>query len=218
MSNAFRFFKLDCITVKPYYKLYLYILLFPIFFIFINRDPSFYFPFAMIMAAASIGYPFSFEEKNQLKNLYGTLSLKKEDIVKGRYLFILMQGFVFFAFACLASFVTIMVSKETFDLQVLFLVIGMTFALFSFIVSIQLPIYFKLDYQKGRIMTMIVYLVFLALLLSLRRFSSDAGSGRVFLFIAEHPYGFIGSLILFAVVAFLVSYLISKKLYQSRLE
>ncbi|MEG0230335.1 MAG: ABC-2 transporter permease, partial [Oscillospiraceae bacterium] len=94
MNTIFKTARLDSYLVKPYLKTICYTLLLPIIFSAINRSLLTGISFAMCLIAMTTAYTFSITEKNDMQRLYGLLPVRKNDLVIGRYVFIIFMGLI----------------------------------------------------------------------------------------------------------------------------
>ena len=85
MEKVCKFAKLDLFMVKPYLKKYMLLLFAVSIPVLINTKNIYMMSFiAMFYGVIMVSYPFALSEKNNIENFYGTLSLKKRNIVNGR--------------------------------------------------------------------------------------------------------------------------------------
>lgn len=122
----------------------------------------------IIFAALYVSYPFVISEKNGMDALYPTLSIKRETVVLGRYLFALafdicagMLGLVFTLIVPLIMQKTVIVGEMLIVALVMFIVV-------SIIEAVQLPIYFKLGYEKAKLMAYLPFIGFFLGVLALK--------------------------------------------------
>lgn len=145
---------LDLFTVKPYMKSIVFLFAFGLFLnlSFTNASTSIYMYAMYVMLILS--YPFAVGEQNSLDTLYASLSLKRREIVQGRYLLSVAAYFCVSLMAFATSIISIAMKKEVAWNEFLFSV-SVCFIVFSFFASVQLPIYFKMGYSKGKILAML---------------------------------------------------------------
>jgi len=222
MNKALSFIRLDFITVKPYLTLKNLIIFVGIALVMILVTDSAGAAIGMLMAFAALyaSYPFAIGEKSSIDVLYTTLSIKRNTVVLGRYLFALILDLSAGLFAYIFSFILLTVMQKGFNFMESLYVILVLFLAFSLLHAIQLPIYFKLGYTKAKFLT---YLPFIILPLMVVVFSSFFGdifsleriSGLLDWFAANHlATALTGAVIWFGIMA--ISYRVSLSLYEKR--
>lgn len=106
---------------------------------------------------------FAVQEKNHLDQLYGSISIRFNDIVLGRYIFILLTYFT-----SLLVVIAIHVTFALFQNKSIILLdiirgLSVSFLVFSTITGVQMPIFFKLGYTKARIWSMLPFTIVIIL-------------------------------------------------------
>ncbi len=174
MNKVFAFMKLDLITVKPFFT---FKNLLPLLFVavFLNLTSggggiitAFMVVFFVVIFAS---YPFAVGEQNGIDALYCTLSVSREHVVGGRYLYVLCLD-VLGAAAAFALVVAIRaLGPLTGDLLSidplniggqLIALVTVVFAL-SIVQAFQLPAYFKLGYSKAKLLAYLPFVLFSAI-------------------------------------------------------
>ena len=166
MGNSLKMARLDFFVMKS--QLFTFLSLAPILLMFGLMGAS-----AALMGIHAAWYTallvacniFAIQEKNGLDRLYGSVALKLEDIVLGRYVFMLLLYF--------ASFIVAMAMHCGFALYRshapaaidILLGLGISFLAFSTIVSMQTPLYFKMGFIKGRAWSMLPFFALMLMLL-----------------------------------------------------
>lgn len=220
MKQVLRFLKLDVITVKPYltWKNLLILLLMPIFFVsFTDGGVSVMF-LLMGFGAIFASYPFAVGEQNGIDALYATLSIKRESVVLGRYLFAfsadLFVGLVATAIAALAGIfkeANVDWAQHSADLY-----IGLAFI--TFVQAIQLPLFFHLGYAKAKMLGVLPFLIIPVVILSYNLFREklDTFFSSIHAWSSVNPM--LTSVLLVAawLAAMYLSYRISSKAYNKR--
>jgi hypothetical protein len=152
MSKALAFARLDYITVKPYLTLKNLFLLAAVLIIYSGITESLIsiITITMVFAAIYSSYPFVVGDKSNIDALYSTLSIKRDTVVTGRYIFafslILCAGVISNA----AAFVILTVTKGGYVLTDSLFITAIMFMAFSVIIGLQMPIYFKFGYTKAK--------------------------------------------------------------------
>ncbi|MDK2952452.1 MAG: hypothetical protein PWQ77_2117 [Kosmotogales bacterium] len=121
--------------------------------------------YLMMVLILLMTYPFSISEKNRLDTLYSTLSINRKTVVRGHYSFALMAEAVFIVLAILFSWIMSLFIGAKFDIMETLFSISLLSGVFSLLVAIQFPIYFKYDYSKAKILAFIpLFIVFLGII------------------------------------------------------
>ena len=162
MNKTLNFARLDLITIKPYltWKILLLFLAVCAMVGSETGETSVIVGMCMIYGVIFASYPFVIGEKSALDTLYSTLPVSKKSIVAGRYLFSVLLNLATLVMSCLISFITISILGKEFNLITNVLSALVCFVLFTLIVAIQLPIYFKFGYTKAKFLTYIPLMAF----------------------------------------------------------
>jgi len=162
MNKAIAFVRLDFITVKPYLtvkNLCIFVGVALIFLV-VNHSAAGAIGLLMAFAALYASYPFAIGEKSNMDILYTTLSIRRNTVVLGRYLFALTLDILAGLFTFVFSFVVLTVMRQDMDLIEALATILVLFFLFSVIQAVQLPIYFRLNYTKAKFIAYLPFVVF----------------------------------------------------------
>ena len=155
MNKALSFIGLDYRLLKPYSSSVLLLVALGVgmgyFFKSANTLASYFMMSLMLM----MSYPFAITEKNGLDMLYGTLSLDRKTVVTGRYLFALTLELLCGVSAIVFAWLLSKVIGAPFVLEEIIVTLCILSGIFSFIVAVQFPIYFKLGYSKAKFMALI---------------------------------------------------------------
>jgi len=184
MTGTLRMTKLDTFTMRPYF--YTYLALMPIMLLFAymkSSDTLLYFTCSWFVALTATNI-FAIEEKNNLGRLYGTLSIRLTDIVRGRYLFVLLSYAVAALLVLLFSTGIALYHGSAVAWDNTLLGIGVSFLVFSLIVGFQIPLFFRLGYVKAKFWSLVPFL--LMMLLVIIPSLTDVMSGTV-TFAQSHP-------------------------------
>ena len=164
-NKMLSFVRLDYITIKPYIT-WKNLLLFLVVFVFIGSgtgDVSAIIGMSMMYSVIFACYPFSVGEKNGIDALYATLPITKKTVVIGRYIFTVLLNLTMFAASLILSIVLMTVAGKGVQLLEIVLIAVVCFALFTLVEAIQLPLYFKLGYNKAKYLTYFPLLCFPAM-------------------------------------------------------
>jgi len=96
--------------------------------------------------------PFLGDERGRLDTLYGTLPVSRTSIVVGRTLAIVALNAVAVIVANASTLLVALARGGSPDPQVLLLVNAGAFALVGLAVALQLPVFFRIGYSRGRLM------------------------------------------------------------------
>ncbi|MGO0907501.1 ABC-2 transporter permease [Clostridioides difficile] len=213
MTDSIKFTKLDIFTMKSYFNMNLVLLAVIMLFSYMGSSTLTLYITCSWFVALMISNIFAIEEKNNLSRLYGTLSIKLKDIVLGRYIFILLNFVLTVFLITILSIILLFFKSKFIDIQEIILGISTSFLIFSAIVGVQIPIFFKMGYLKARFWSLIPYIIVLTLVLMTSlidkiSFVIDFIIGNQCIF---SILGLISSFIILV-----VSYKISFLLYKSR--
>ena len=226
MSRLLSFIRLDLYTVKPYLTLKNLVIFALVAFIMLvsnsSVDSNLGSSIGMLMAFAALyaSYPFVVGEKSNIDILYTTLSIQRNTVVLGRYLFALGLDIVAGICAMAYSFVLLTILQRRFDPLSMLPVMLVLFIAFSIVQAVQLPIYFKLGYAKAKFLA---YLPFFALPLLVVAFSNfvrellpDAFVSSILTWLSTNSLlaAFIGVVIWLAIL--FLSYRLSLRFYKKR--
>jgi hypothetical protein len=162
MTKALKFARLDFITVKPYltYKNILIFIAVALIMIYTSSASENAIGIIMVFATIFASYPFSIGEKNDIDALYVTLSINRGAVVLGRYLYALIIDILSGFFAYALSFAVLSALGKGFDAAGSMTALIIISAVFSIIQAIQMPVYFKLGYNKAKFLIYIPLIAF----------------------------------------------------------
>lgn len=165
MTDSIKFTKLDIFTMKSYFNMNLVLLAVIMLFSYMGSSTLTLYITCSWFVALMISNIFAIEEKNNLSRLYATLSIKLKDIVLGRYIFILLNFVSTVFLITILSIIVLFFKSKSIDIQEIILGISTSFLVFSAIVGVQIPIFFKMGYLKARFWSLIPYIIVLTLVL-----------------------------------------------------
>ena len=105
---------------------------------------------------------FSVAEKSNFNKLYGTLPVKKTEIVIGRYLFAALAVFLLSIIAFLLFCASSMMLKANIEWFTGAAYWALAFIITTFFISIQFPLYFRFEYSRAMIISILPYILFFA--------------------------------------------------------
>lgn len=205
MTDSIKMAKLDLITMKPQWLSYLTIIPIILIFEFMQASItviSFTIAWAEALLVANI---FIVQEKNELDRLYNSLSITSKDVVLGRYASVMLIYIISFIISI--SLFAISIRFNNINLLDTMLGFSSSFLIFSIIIGIQFPIYFKMGYIKSKIWITIAFL--LVILLSIPFISVSS----IIEFVQSNRYIFMPMGILISCVILFISCQMSFVLY-----
>lgn len=159
MNNAFNMVRLDFYTLKSQPGVYLIIPVVAIFFSLMGSPITvlgFTASWLVLIVNTNL---FAVQERYGLERLYGSLAVNKRSIVLGRYISTTFNYlFAFFVIVIIGVLLSFMQGRSN-PTQGIFEGFCLSLFVFSLISAIQLPIYFGTGYTKGRILSMIPFLI-----------------------------------------------------------
>jgi hypothetical protein len=177
----------------------------------------------IMISTISMSYPFAIGEKSSMDALYPTLSLKRESVVAGRYLFALALNICAVLFAVTLALLGLLVTgmlglaKPTGNEIWGFLPLA---AMFVTIQPILLSLFFKFGYTKARFFVVIPFAVIAAFCFALVIVMSSGNLPEGVSVLLTKLMASDISLVLFSVVIFpllvFASYRLSLSFYRKR--
>ncbi len=231
MNKTLAFTKLDFITVKPFLSLKnLLPMIFAALILNLTSDggggliTAFMVVFFVVMFAS---YPFAVGEQNGIDALYCTLSVSREHVVAGRYLYalcldVLGAVFVFALVVILRSLGPLtgnLLSADPLDIGGQLSALGAVLFAVSIVQAFQLPVFFKVGYAKAKYLAYLPFFLFSAIVGAGSFIFKDGFEGAI-----SAVGAFFGAYTLAAVLimlgvwlgAMFVSYLLSLRFYNER--
>lgn len=159
MNRIAHFVYLDFYTINPYKKtLYLLILVGLVMGVVIESVSTL--PAIIMMGLLVVmSTPFSIGEKNGLDTLYATLPLTRKSVVTGRYAFAFCMEMVGAIFVLLISVALSVIFTIDLNVTEILSSLCLLLAVFSLVISLQYPLYFKLGYTKAQPFTYILFTI-----------------------------------------------------------
>ncbi|EPR10017.1 ABC-2 transporter permease [Ruminiclostridium papyrosolvens] len=213
MTNIIKIVKLDFALIKPYIKIILIALVSPLIIMFTMKDIISGTLFCMCMMAMTSGYTFSVAEKNDLSRLYGLLPISRNDIVTGKYVFIIIEGLILNLLGVSANAIILNILKVKFTSSDILIGISVGLITYAFFTAIQLPFFFKFGGIKGRFFSFLPFLGIFSISEVAKRMSPDKLAELSSIAIINNPYGLLIISILFSIIVYSISGGISQKIY-----
>jgi hypothetical protein len=114
---------------------------------------------AAVVTSLMVSTPFLADERGRLDSLYGVLPVSRGAVVAGRTLALLAYGVVALAVAVATTVVAGMLRGTALPLETLLVAVAVAFAIIGLAMSLQLPVFFRIGYSRGRLMSMAPTLV-----------------------------------------------------------
>ena len=166
-----------------------------------------------------MSYPFAIAEKNSTDKLYATLSLKRKNVVIGRYVFVMfaiLAGMLIVL--CESVLISVFFKLDMAINELLFTLCVLGFII-SMAVSIQYPLFFKLGYTKAKVFTYLPLILVAALVGIMPTLSKSLPNfdwNTFFTTLSHTPLLMFGAPIAVSLVMLAVSCAISCGLYEKR--
>jgi len=221
MTRILNAVKLDYLAGRFYLALYPILFLVGLLIGALVKMPIFTVILVIVLAVFIAGGVFSTYEKNHGEKLYGTLPLRRRDVILGRYVYGLAIGVGGTIAAGILGWLASKLGNATMgsfgpnrsplstdpgiDTMLFWAAIGLAFLYFCFSIAVAFPIYFRFGFSKSYIFTMLpLYLVMLAALLITRKLNPTLGLSDTVRFFVDHVWllpiiGIVGGLILVAI-------------------
>lgn len=222
MNKTLSFARLDYITIKPYLTLKNLLLLAVVFSFIGFGTGSAPMIIGMLMMYGSIyvSYPFAVGDRNGIDALYAVLPVSKRHIVAGRYIFAVCLNIAAGIGSFAISWLVMFVFKKDFDIMEMLFTVLACLVLYTTVQAIQLPIFFKLGYTKGKMLSYLPLAMFPAAIVAASNF---ANKDKILPWLTGILERAAGNLALTAalvgvvwIAVFIASYFISYRVYMKR--
>jgi ABC-2 type transport system permease protein len=212
MSSILKLIKLDKALIKPYYKYFLIFFLLPAFMAVSFKNITQSVVYAISLIAMTSSYTFTIAEKNDLNRLYGLLPVSKKDIVAGRYIFVILMGFVAILISLGSNLIALIITNVPFSIHEVIISISVGITLYALFTAIQLPGLFKFGAIKGRLLTLVPFIGIFIVGPTINNINSSSlknGSPAIL----NSTFGILMTSILLAVVLYGISIGICQRIY-----
>lgn len=163
MTGFSRITKLDFFTMKSQFVVYLSLVLIVLMFGFMGSSVTLLCITGAWFVALMSSNIFSIQEKNNLDRLYGSVSVKLQDVVLGRYVFVLLNYLISFLMVIALHSGFALLQNKALELPNIALGFSLSFLVFSTITGIQMPLFFKMGYTKAKVWSMVPFVAIMAL-------------------------------------------------------
>lgn len=153
MSATHAIVHLDLLTVRPYRKQLLVLVVVGLAITLSMPDPSMALPAAAVYAALGAAYPFAIGDKADLPTLLGALPVRRNAVVLGRYVFATLMYLAAAAVATIAMVTAALARSLPLESATLTILFATSFAIFALTIGIQFPIYFAMGYTRARLLS-----------------------------------------------------------------
>lgn len=143
--------RLDVLTVRPYRRQLLLMVVAVAWLAVLSGPPTAVIAAGAVFASLVAAYPFAIGDKNDLDTLRSVLPVPRATFVRARYLASLGLCLVALAVCTGLAVAAAAVRHVPVDAGELGAVAAVGFALYAVLVGLQLPVYYALGYQRGRI-------------------------------------------------------------------
>jgi ABC-2 type transport system permease protein len=190
MNKTLSFVGLDFNLIKPYRTSILFLIALGVAMGIGFRSTSTLASYFMMSLMLIMSYPFSIGDKNGLDTLYGTLAISKKTVVTGRYMFAVTLEMICAALSIILSWVLSFIIKTDYIITDELFTLCLLSFIFSLIVAIQYPIYFKYGYNKAKVVALVPLLIIFILIVNLptiaKLFAKDFSWNVLFLKLMEN--------------------------------
>lgn len=207
--QAIKFMKLDLTLLRSWGKFFVIIPVIMLIFS-INMQVAFALNYLFFFLMLISVTPFSYETVENCQKLYYTLPGKISDMVIGRYLFLLLSVAALLAFDTVT--ISILISMDMIPM-IDIITILMSIVVGVLLCLIQYPVYYKYGYQKGKLSSMLIYMIpaFIVFLLPsvLTEQATASKALEVLEFLSTYPIIIAAIVIAIVVLAGWISYSLS---------
>ncbi|MBU5668523.1 ABC-2 transporter permease [Peptoniphilus sp. MSJ-1] len=212
MSEIKKILKLDWVTTRPYFtikNLLVMIFLCAILF-FSTKNPLTTVSMPLIFAILYSSYPFLVGEDAGIDALYRIFGIKSKNVVLGRYIFSVFLYIGFALFGLLVALVLFLLGNKINASEVLGSY-GIYTIIYLLIVNFQYPFFFKLGYQKARLVAMVGIFLFGGIAGAL-----FAGFSELILSLSQNPTVLIIAGLVMIAIIFAISINFSIRFYRKK--
>lgn len=218
MSKTLSFLRLDLITIRPYltFKNLLLLLAVGAFVIYGTQSSSVIIGIVMVYGVIYASYPFAVGEQNGIDTLYCTLPVSRRHVVVGRYLYAMVISLCFGVASIVLSFLMSKILGFSFALLESLITAAATLAIFAVVLSLQLPLYFKLGYNKAKMVSYVPLMAFPMIVILVSKIGAGQAMSGVLAWASAHGVLLAAILAAFALACLAVSCSISIRVYSKR--
>ena len=156
MTQIYKFMRLDYLSIKPYFSASIVVAF--VFAVVATSLSSLSGAVGMAVIFSTIlaGYPFAVGEKANFNALYCQLALRRVEVVRGRYSFVLASSIAVTMVTCLFYLILAFVRQTATGNPTILFVDVFQAAVLAIVASVliqvlQLPVFFRFNYEKARV-------------------------------------------------------------------
>lgn len=213
MSYSVKMAKLDFYTLKSQFGNYAALVFAIAMFCFIGSSITILSITAAWFVALLMTNVFVAQEKNNLERLYASLSLDLKNIICGRYIFIFANYIAAIVMSIIIGVCASHLRNVTVSFMEIVTAACVSILIFSMIIGVQIPIYFRYGYTKAKVRCLIPFVLVLGLVV-LPSFME--GFSSVIEVLTQNQAAMNVVCLLFSGAIFLVSYRASISCYKKR--
>lgn len=169
---------------------------------------------AALVTSLMVSAPFLSDERGRLNTLYGVLPVSRRVVVIGRALSIIAYYLVAAALATSVTVISAIVRSGRIDTELLLVAHAAALAFIALSMALQLPVFFRIGYSRGRLMAYAPAFVVAGLAWLLQATGTHINVGDAFEAIPVMAIAGAGALI--GVVGIICAIIISARLYRTR--
>jgi hypothetical protein len=153
MSEIRAVVHLDLLTVHSYLNQLLVLLAVGVVVTATMQNPALALLVVAVFASVAGSYPFAIGDKVDLATLHGTLPVRRDAVVLGRYVFAIITFVVVMALAMVVVVVVTAARSLPFEPGFVAFVLVVGLVVFAVAVGIQFPLYFTMGYTRARLLS-----------------------------------------------------------------
>lgn len=214
--NTIKVFKLDLLSIKPYLTLKnlgIFIGL-SVVYTALSKNPITAIMVSQMFALLFSVYPFMVGEEAAIDPLYKILGIEPRNVVKARYIIAGVFVSISLIIGTVLSFIISQIYSIKGILEMLSLIVPVTFLVITLIIFLEYPIYFKYGYTKGKTLAIIPFML-LGISLMVLTFFSEFAKMILKFFVMNKEICMI-LFILIWMITLCISYKFSNKVYSER--
>lgn len=158
MTTVFNMVKLDFFTLKSQFAVYLTVPAVIGMFCMMNSSILFLSITAAWLILIVNTNLFAIQEKYGLERLYSSLAITKRTFILGRYLFTIFNFLIGFVVSMAMSLSVFVFNGRIMNVYEVFSAFCLSLFVFSIVLAVQLPIYFRVGYSKGRYLSLLPFI------------------------------------------------------------
>lgn len=187
MHNIFKSIKLDHHIMKSRYPMFAIGYVLGVFLAVISKTPIYGALVVMVISAPLTGQYFSIYEKDNLEKLYGTLPLRKTEVVAGRYLYAMLIVVINGIIAAVLAYIISLLTNRGMGTPEFLTYLTAGFLYVCLMVAVIFPLYFKFPFSKVYVFSNLpFYLIFILTFAFTRKTDILAQTGSTSRYFASH--------------------------------